>query len=463
MLQIFNSLTREKEVFTPLKPGKIDLYVCGVTVYDYCHIGHARTYASFDVVVRYLRWRGFDVRYVRNITDIDDKIIKRAAENGETPAALVERFTSIMHADFDAIGLLRPDVEPRVTDSIDDIVRIVQTLIDKGIAYQASNGDVYYEVAKFEHYGCLSHQDIDQLQSGARVEIGEAKKDPMDFVLWKAAKPGEPAWESPWGPGRPGWHIECSAMSWRVLGETFDIHGGGSDLQFPHHENEITQSQGAHGHDSFARYWMHTGMVQVNKEKMSKSLNNFFAIRDVLAEYPAEVVRYFLLSGHYRSQLNYSMENLDSARAALERFYTALKDLPLIAGDAALAQPFVDRFVAAMDDDFNAPEALAVLFDLTREINRQRGSDNEAAAALAATLRELAGVLGILQSDPIAFLQGGGAAGADDSAEIDALIVARREARAAKNWAESDRIRDELAARKIILEDGPGGTTWRRG
>ena len=463
MLQIFNSLTREKEVFTPLKPGKIDLYVCGVTVYDYCHIGHARTYASFDVVVRYLRWRGFDVRYVRNITDIDDKIIKRAAENGETPAALVERFTSIMHADFDAIGLLRPDVEPRVTDSIDDIVRIVQTLIDKGIAYQASNGDVYYEVAKFEHYGCLSHQDIDQLQSGARVEIGEAKKDPMDFVLWKAAKPGEPAWESPWGPGRPGWHIECSAMSWRVLGETFDIHGGGSDLQFPHHENEIAQSQGAHGHDSFARYWMHTGMVQVNKEKMSKSLNNFFAIRDVLAEYPAEVVRYFLLSGHYRSQLNYSMENLDSARAALERFYTALKDLPLIAGDAALAQPFVDRFVAAMDDDFNAPEALAVLFDLTREINRQRGSDNEAAAALAATLRELAGVLGILQSDPIAFLQGGGAAGADDSAEIDALIVARREARAAKNWAESDRIRDELAARKIILEDGPGGTTWRRG
>lgn len=460
MLQIFNSLSREKETFEPLQPNKIGMYVCGVTVYDYCHIGHGRTYVAFDVIIRYLRWRGFDVRYIRNITDIDDKIIKRAQENGEHYQALVARFTEAMHEDFDALGIGRPDLEPRATENIPGIIAIVEALIARGYAYVGDNGDVYYQVGKFAHYGCLSHQNLEQLQAGARVDVAEAKRDPLDFVLWKAAKPGEPSWSSPWGEGRPGWHIECSAMVQETLGTVFDIHGGGSDLQFPHHENEIAQSQGAHGHDTFARYWLHTGMVQVDREKMSKSLGNFFTIREVLAKYPSEVVRYFLLAGHYRSQVNYTTENLESARAALERFYTALKELPA-AAEGEVGRNFVERFCAAMDDDFNNPEALAVLFDLAREINRQRALDISVAASLAATLKSLGGVLGILQQDPVAFLQGGD--NDEEAKEIEALIVARREARAAKNWAESDRIRDELNARGIVLEDGPNGTTWRRG
>ncbi|MBI2381044.1 MAG: cysteine--tRNA ligase [Gammaproteobacteria bacterium] len=461
MLHIYDSLLREKVPFKPMVPGKVGMYVCGITVYDYCHVGHGRTFVAFDVIARYLRWSGYELNFVRNITDIDDKIIKRAAENGEAFTELTERFVAAMHEDFDAVGMLRPDLEPRATESIAGIIAIVQKLLDQGYAYLSDNGDIYFEVGKFETYGKLSQQNIDQLQAGARVDVSEIKRDPLDFVLWKAAKPGEPSWASPWGPGRPGWHIECSAMSCTALGESFDIHGGGSDLLFPHHENEIAQSQGAHGCDSFARHWLHTGMVQVNKEKMSKSLNNFFTLREVLKEYPAEVVRYFLLSGHYRSQLNYSTENLDSARHALERFYTALKDLPASVGDPVLAEPFVTRFRAAMDDDFNTPEALAVLFELTREINRLRAQDLAGAAALAGCLRELGGVLGIVHQDPQLFLQGGG--GDDEAAEIEALIVARREARAAKNWAEADRVRDELNRRKIVLEDGPSGTSWRRG
>ncbi|WP_318456728.1 cysteine--tRNA ligase [Photobacterium leiognathi] len=459
MLKIYNSLTRQKEAFTPIQPGKVGMYVCGVTIYDLCHIGHGRTFVSFDVVSRYLRYSGYDLTFVRNITDIDDKIIKRAAENGESCESLTERLIGEMHADFDALGMKRPDVEPRATQFIAEIITLCERLIERGFAYVASNGDVMFEVSKFEDYGRLSKQDLDQLQAGARVDIETAKRSPLDFVLWKMSKPGEPTWESPWGPGRPGWHIECSAMNSAILGNHFDIHGGGSDLQFPHHENEIAQSCCAHD-TQYVNTWMHSGMVMVDREKMSKSLGNFFTIRDVLNHYDPETVRYFLMSGHYRSQLNYSEENLKQARSALERLYTSLRGLDTSV-EAAGGEEFVARFKEAMDDDFNTPEAYSVLFDMAREINRLKADDVAAASVLGARMRELADVLGLLSQEPETFLQGG-AGEDDDVAEIEALIQQRLDARAAKDWAAADEARDKLMAMGIILEDGAQGTTWRR-
>ena len=458
MLRVFNTLTRQKEEFKPITAGEVKLYVCGVTIYDYCHIGHARTYVAFDVVVRYLRARGYKVTYVRNITDVDDKIIRRAADNGEAIDAVTQRFTQAMHADFDALNLLRPDVEPTVTGHMGDIIAMIETLIANGNAYVAKDGDVLFDVSTFKDYGQLSRQNLEQLQAGARVEVADNKQDPLDFVLWKQAKTGEPSWPSPWGDGRPGWHIECSAMNKRHLGEHFDIHGGGSDLIFPHHENEVAQSCCAN-HSSYVNYWMHSGMVQVDEVKMSKSLGNFFTIRDVLAQYDAETVRYFLLSSHYRSQLNYSKENLDQARSGLERLYTALRDAPLGEREIAVTESFSTRFNAAMDDDFNVPEAMSVLFELAREINRTSAEAPAKTAAYAAELRYLGGLLGFLQQPPQAFLQGG-----DDSdvAQIEALIVERNEARASKEWARADAARDALKAMNIELEDGPNGTKWRR-
>ncbi|WEM43172.1 cysteine--tRNA ligase [Photobacterium sp. DA100] len=459
MLKIYNSLTRQKEEFKPIQPGKVGMYVCGVTIYDLCHIGHGRTFVSFDVVSRYLRYSGYDLTFVRNITDIDDKIIKRAAENGESCDSLTERLIGEMHADFDALGMKRPDIEPRATEFIAEIIAMCERLIERGFAYVADNGDVMFEVSKFDEYGKLSKQDLDQLQAGARVDIETAKRSPLDFVLWKMSKPGEPTWESPWGAGRPGWHIECSAMNSAILGDHFDIHGGGSDLQFPHHENEIAQSCCATG-SQYVNTWMHSGMVMVDREKMSKSLGNFFTIRDVLGYFDAETVRYFLMSGHYRSQLNYSEDNLKQARSALERLYTSLRGLDTSVA-AAGGDEFVARFREAMDDDFNTPEAYSVLFDMAREINRLKAEDINAASALGARMRELADVLGLLAQEPEAFLQGG--AGEDeDVAEIEALIQQRLDARAAKDWAAADEARDKLTAMGIILEDGPQGTTWRR-
>ena len=457
MLKIYNSLTRQKEEFKPIRPGKVGMYVCGVTIYDLCHIGHGRTFVGFDVVVRYLRYLGYDVTFVRNITDVDDKIIKRAAENQESCEALTERLIGEMHADFDALNLQRPDIEPRATLHINEIIELVEQLLANGNAYVADNGDVLFAIDSFAEYGRLSGQDLEQLQAGARVSVEEAKRNPLDFVLWKMSKPGEPTWESPWGPGRPGWHIECSAMNSKHLGNHFDIHGGGSDLMFPHHESEIAQSCCAH-HTRYVNTWMHTGMVMVDREKMSKSLSNFFTIRDVLKVYDAETVRYFLMSGHYRSQLNYSDENLNQGRAALERLYTALRGLPVVA--AAGGEVFVERFRAAMDDDFNTPEAYSVLFDLAREVNRLKGEGAADAAALAGRLRELGGVLGLLEQDPEAFFKGDEAD--DEVAEIERLIKARNEARAAKDWPAADAARNRLTEMGIVLEDGAGGTSWRR-
>ena len=456
-LTLFNTLTREKQTFTPLNPGKVGIYVCGVTTYDFCHIGHARTYVAFDVVVRYLRKLGYRVKYVRNITDLDDKIIRRAMENGEDFHAVTERFIAEMHQDFDALNLLRPDVEPRVTEHMDQIIAMIERLLSNGHAYVASNGDVLFDVSTFADYGRLSRQDLEQLQAGARVEVDNAKTDPLDFVLWKKAKAGEPSWDSPWGPGRPGWHIECSAMNKEHLGETFDIHGGGSDLTFPHHENEIAQSCCANQSD-YVNYWMHSGMVQVDDVKMSKSLGNFFTIRDVLNAYDAETVRYFLLSSHYRSQLNYTQDNLEQAHAALERLYTALRGIEPAAATAELRDPYWQRFSAAMNDDVNAPEAMSVLFDLARELNRVRDSQPQQAAQLASVLKELAEVLGLLQQAPEQFLQGD----SDDVALIESLIAKRNNARAEKDWAAADAARDELTAMGIVLEDGADGTQWRR-
>ncbi|WAN11450.1 cysteine--tRNA ligase [Stutzerimonas balearica] len=456
-LSIYNTLSKSKDFFTPLVDNKVRMYVCGMTVYDYCHIGHARVMVAFDVVARWLRHRGYELTYVRNITDIDDKIIKRASENGESFQALVGRMIAAMHEDEARLNVLRPDIEPRATDHIAGMHAMIQTLIDKGYAYAPGNGDVYYRVGKFAGYGKLSRRKIEDLKIGARIEVDEAKEDPLDFVLWKGAKPGEPSWESPWGPGRPGWHIECSVMSTCCLGETFDIHGGGPDLVFPHHENEIAQSEAATG-KLYANAWMHAGAVRVDGEKMSKSLGNFFTIREVLEKYHPEVVRYLLVSSHYRSPINYSEDSLREAKGALERFYNGLKGLP--DAQPAGGETFVERFGAAMDDDFNSPEACAVLFDMVREVNRLRESDVQAAAALAARLKELAGVLGVLQLEPEAFLQAG-AAGKVDAGEVEALIAARLAARAEKNWAESDRIRDQLTAMGVVLEDGKGGTTWR--
>ncbi len=460
MLKIFNTLSRQKEEFKPIHAGKVGMYVCGITVYDLCHIGHGRTFVAFDVVVRYLRSLGYEVNFVRNITDIDDKIIKRAAENGESFTALVDRMITEMHADFDALNIQRPSSEPRATHHIHEIIGIVEKLIQRGHAYVADNGDVMFSVVTDAAYGQLSRQDLEQLQAGARVDVADAKRNPMDFVLWKMSKPGEPSWSSPWGEGRPGWHIECSAMNCKHLGSHFDIHGGGSDLMFPHHENEIAQSTCAHDGD-YVNYWMHSGMVMVDREKMSKSLGNFFTVRDVLKYYDAETVRYFLMSGHYRSQLNYSEENLKQARASLDRLYTALRGTDK-AAVAAGGEAFKARFCEAMDDDFNTPEAYSVLFDMAREVNRLKGEDIAAANGLAAALRDIASVLGILEQDPETFLQGGAQADDGEVAEIEALIQQRLDARKAKDWAAADAARDRLNEMGIVLEDGPQGTTWRR-
>ncbi|MCG7898238.1 MAG: cysteine--tRNA ligase [Candidatus Thiodiazotropha lotti] len=461
MLTIYNDLTNRKETFQPLQAGKVSMYVCGMTVYDLCHLGHARVMVVFDVVYRYLQANGYDVSYIRNITDVDDKIINRANERGIPFTELTEEFIQAMHQDADALGVLRPTDEPKATQHMDQILAMISRLIEKGHAYAADNGDVYYDVRSFPSYGKLSGKSIEDLQAGARVEPGDAKRDPLDFALWKSAKPEEPAWDSPWGRGRPGWHIECSAMSTNALGNSFDIHGGGADLTFPHHENEIAQSEGATGHP-FVKYWMHNGFVRINDEKMSKSLGNFFTVREILDRYQAEEVRYFILTSHYRSPLNYDTEHLDNARGALTRFYTALRGLP--EGQSADGESYKTRFHEAMDDDFNTPEALAVLFDLVREINRIKETNVEEAASLGTLLRELGGMLGLLQSDPESYLKGG--ASTDDGLsddKIDAMIQARIDARAAKEWGEADRIRDELQDAGIILEDGAEGTTWRRG
>ncbi len=462
MLKLFNSLTRKKEEFVPIQPGKVRMYVCGMTVYDLCHLGHARVLVVFDVIVRHLRSLGYDVTYVRNITDIDDKIIARAQENGENIADLTERFITAMHEDAEALGVLRPDFEPRATESMDHILGMIGRLMDNGYAYQGENGDVFYAVGKFDGYGQLSGKRIEELRSGARVDVDQAKRDPLDFVLWKSAKPGEPGWPSPWGEGRPGWHIECSAMSTDCLGNHFDIHGGGMDLQFPHHENEIAQSEAATG-EHFVNYWIHNGFVQVDEEKMSKSLGNFFTVREILRRYQAEEIRYFILSSHYRSPLNYSDDNLDKARGALQRLYTALRDVSASA-DADLEPACEERFQAAMNDDFNTPEALAVLFDLARALNRAREQDSGNAARLAYTLSELGGRLGILQMDPASYLRGRqdvDTQGAGD-ADIEALIARREQARTERNWEEADRIRDQLTGLGVVLEDAAGGTLWRR-
>ncbi|MDP9558394.1 UNVERIFIED_ORG: cysteinyl-tRNA synthetase [Pseudomonas parafulva] len=457
MLTIYNTLTKTKEPFKPLDGNNVRMYVCGMTVYDYCHLGHGRSMVAFDLATRWLRKSGYNLTYVRNITDIDDKIINRANESGETFDALTARMIDAMHEDERRLNILPPDQEPRATDHIAGMHAMIQTLIDKGYAYAPGNGDVYYRVGKFVGYGKLSRKKIEDLRIGARIEVGEAKQDPLDFVLWKGVKPGEPSWESPWGHGRPGWHIECSVMSTCCLGESFDIHGGGSDLEFPHHENEIAQSEAATG-KPYANAWMHCGMIRINGEKMSKSLNNFFTIRDVLEKYHPEVVRYLLVASHYRSAINYSEDSLRDAKGALERFYHALRGLPRV--PASGGDAFVERFTAAMNDDFGTPEACAVLFDLVREINRLRESDVSAAAGLAGRLRELGDVLGVLQLEADDFLRAG-AEGKVDAAQVEGLIQARLQARADKNWGESDRIRDQLTAMGVVLEDSKGGTTWR--
>lgn len=458
MLKIYNTLKREKEEFKPIHPDHVGMYVCGVTVYDLCHFGHGRTFVSFDVIARYLRYLGYNLRYVRNITDVDDKIIKRSLENNETCDQLVDRMIIEMHKDFDALNILRPDVEPRATQHIPEIIAIVEKLLAKGHAYVAEDGDVMFNVESFQKYGALSRQNLEQLQAGARVEIKSVKRNPMDFVLWKMSKENEPSWDSPWGKGRPGWHIECSAMNSKELGNHLDIHGGGSDLMFPHHENEIAQSCCAHG-DDYVNYWLHTGMLTINEEKMSKSLNNFFTIRDILNKYDCESVRYFFLTAQYRSLLDYSEENIGLARKALERLYTALRgcdwNVELVENDQ-----YVTAFKESMDDDFNTPGALAVLFELAREINKLKAENQVEANKLAARLKQLAGVLGLLEQDPETFLQGD--ANNDEVAEIEALIKQRNEARASKNWAVADEARNKLTAMGIVLEDGANGTTWRK-
>ena len=459
MLKIYNTLTRKKESFQPKEEGKVGLYVCGMTVYDYCHIGHARVMVVFDVVARYFRHLGYELTYVRNITDIDDKIIRRANENGEDFLALTERFIDAMHEDEHALAVLPPDIEPKATQSMDDIISMIKTLIQKGLAYPGSNGDVFYSVTKFDNYGKLSGKNIEDLQSGERVEIDTAKQNPMDFVLWKMAKLKEPSWESPWGKGRPGWHIECSAMSTCCLGNHFDIHGGGMDLQFPHHENEIAQSEGATD-EKFVNFWMHNGFVRVDEEKMSKSLGNFFTVREVLKNYRAEIIRFFILSSHYRSPLNYSDEQLEDAGTGLTRLYTALRDVEI--KDISCDSDYKKRFQKAMDDDFNTPVAVAVLFDIARELNIQK-KNKDKAEQLASTLKELAGLLGILQEQPTTFLQGGKTQTGLSEDKINQLIQARIEAKENKDWAKADEIRDQLKEQNIILEDVSGGkTTWRR-
>jgi len=456
-MHIYNTLTRRKEPFSPLVAGKVSMYVCGMTVYDYCHLGHARVMVAFDVITRYLRHRDYDVTYVRNITDIDDKILKRAEENGETISALTERMIAAMHEDEARLNVLPPSQEPRATGHIGDIVAMIETLIEKGFAYAANNGDVYYRVRKFADYGKLNNRQLDDMRSGARVDVDVHKEDPLDFVLWKAAKPGEAHWHSPWGDGRPGWHIECSAMSTCCLGDTFDIHGGGPDLTFPHHENEIAQSEAATG-KTYVNTWMHAGAVRVNQEKMSKSLGNFFTIRDVLAEHDPEVVRYLLVASHYRSAINYSVDSLVEARKSLTRLYTALDGVN--ADEQAAASDAAERFTAAMDDDFNTPIALAALFDLARDLNRAKSDQPAEAPRLAGELKRLAGVLGLLQQTPQTFLKGAQQQVALSEEEIEAKIAERQASKGSKDFARADAIRDELAALGIILKDSREGTTW---
>lgn len=458
-LKIYNTLSGEKEVFNPIEEGRVRMYVCGMTVYDYCHIGHARVMVGFDVVSRFLRHLGYDLTYVRNITDVDDKIFARAAENGEAFDVLTARFIDAMHEDEKALGVLPPDQEPRATAHMGEIISMIETLIEKGFAYPAENGDVYYSIAKFESYGKLSKKKVEDLQAGARVGVEELKRDPLDFALWKSAKAGEASWDSPWGAGRPGWHIECSAMSTCCLGNTFDIHGGGPDLKFPHHENEIAQSEAATGSD-YVNYWMHAGAIRVGKDKMSKSLGNFKTIREELKTYSGEVIRYFLISSHYRSQVEYSPESLAEAQSGLDRFYQALRGID--AKSDVLDSTYLERFDQAMCDDFNTPEALAVMFDLVRELNVARKDESDSVAVLASTLKKIGGLLGILEQDPEAYFKGAAAEGGLSDAEIDALIQQRAEARANKDWAESDRVRDLLAAENIVLDDSKEGTTWRR-
>ncbi len=461
MLTIYNSLSNQKETFEPIVPGQVRMYVCGMTVYDYCHIGHARVLVVFDVVYRFLKHLGYDVTYVRNITDIDDKIINRANENDEEYFELTRRFIDAMHEDADALGVLRPDREPCATETIGPILDMIERLEQLGYAYQAEDGDVYFSVARFPEYGKLSGKKVDELRAGERVEVAASKRDPLDFVLWKAAKPDEPSWPSKFGDGRPGWHIECSAMSNSLLGNHFDIHGGGHDLQFPHHENEIAQSESCNG-EKFVNYWMHNGFVQINEEKMSKSLGNFFIVRDVLKNYRAEEIRYFIISSHYRSPLNYSEDQLNHARAALKRLYATLQDTKTV--PPAEEGDYRRRFDAAMGDDFNTAGAVAVLFELAREINRAKAENSERVDALASLLRELGAIVGLLQDDPDAYLKsaaGESAGGLTDTA-IEELIEQRLQARAARDWANADRIRDELAAAGIVIEDGPDGTRWYR-
>ena len=459
MLRIYNTLTRQKTEFKPIQPGKVSMYVCGMTVYDYCHIGHARVMVVFDMVARYFRARGLDLRYVRNITDIEDKIIQRAQANQESWQQLTQRFIQAMDEDAAALLVIPPDEQPKATDAIPAMLSMIERLIAKGYAYQADNGDVYYSVERFENYGALSGKQLEDLQSGARVDVDESKRSPLDFVLWKSAKPGEPSWSSPWGEGRPGWHIECSAMSTECLGNHFDLHGGGLDLTFPHHENEIAQSEAATG-QKYVNYWMHNGFVQVDDEKMSKSLGNFFTIREVLAHYPGEVVRYFILNSHYRRPLNYSHDNLQQASNGLQRLYTALRDSEPAAELSSLVDEYQARFLAAMEDDFNTPEAIAVLFELAHNIHRFKEQEPAAAAQYAAALKSFAAELGLLQADAETFLKGG-AQDTQADAEIDALVAQRDQARADKDWAAADMLRKQLDERGVVIEDTPKGGRWR--
>ena len=461
MLKIYNTLTNQKEVFKPINPNNVGVYVCGMTVYDYCHMGHARVLVMFDVITRHMRRNFPEVKYVRNITDIDDKIINRAIENQEDIYSLTNRFIDAMHEDESALNILQPDVEPRATESIDQMLKMIESLIAKGIAYQGENGDIYYSVRDFENYGKLSGKNLDELEAGARVDVENDKRDPLDFVLWKMTKPNEPEWSSPWGEGRPGWHIECSAMSTHHLGNHFDIHGGGMDLAFPHHENEIAQSEGAND-CSFVNTWMHVGFVNINDEKMSKSLKNFFTIRDVMKQYSGETLRYFLISSHYRSPLNFSDDNLKSADSALKRLYTATKDLPtseVTMDEIAKHSEYEKRFNAALDDDFNTPIALSILFEIAKHINTERNKNQAQASALSKLLRKLGNYLGILQHSTEDYFKQGVSI---SDAEIEQKINKRNEARATKDFSISDQIRDELLALGVVLEDNENGTTWRR-
>jgi cysteinyl-tRNA synthetase len=458
-MQIYNTFTQRKEEFLPKDPSNVGVYVCGITTYDYCHLGHARMLVAFDVVVRYLRAKGYGVNYVRNITDIDDKILKRAAENGELFSDLTDRFIAAMHEDERSLSILPPDQEPRATGHIEEIVQMIEVLVSKDAAYKADNGDVYFSVLSFQDYGKLSKKKLDELLDGARIDIGELKRDPRDFVLWKASPDGGVGWDSPWGYGRPGWHIECSAMSTCALGNNFDIHGGGSDLLFPHHENEIAQSEAATG-EKFANLWMHNGPLRVDSVKMSKSLDNFFTVREVLKKYDAEVVRHLLIASHYRSPINYSELSLQQSTAALERLYIGLQGVDIETAKSLTNSRFEKAFHKAMDDDFNTAEAFGVLFDLVKELNKEKSAGSELAGQLGALLVKLGATLGVLQQKPEEFLQA--SVNNDvDAEEVEGLIIARKQARADKNWAKADEIRDKLAQLKVVVEDGADGSSWR--